>query len=366
MAKAYRYGTGGVTYQLTSNPYASTNDATMGWTLTTQALNMPNSTQNTTTATAYNGATLPGVWGGSSANNSPSGTTSTTIDLPNLTWCAGIATSVMDAAQNTRLNCMDGLGRLTSVLEPAGMLTSYTYDLLDNTGVSAQCLSGSGYSCSPVGSTGQTRTYSTLSRLLSATNPESNTVTYTYDAAGNVKTRTDANGTVTTVTGYDGLNRPLGVTYLPGTITLSSGATYSVAATPTVTYNYDNNSLGAGFTGFVGAPSSVSSSAGSMQYSNDGFGRVAQSQQTTPLGGQPPYTFGNYSYSMTDQLTGMTYPSGRAVTDPLDAADEVTGVNGAYAGGTTPYASGIQYMAEGLFRCRWRTGQSRRAGHGTT
>lgn len=204
----------------------------MGWTLTTEALNTPSNAANATTATAYNGATLPGVWGGNNANTSPSGTTSTTIDLLNQPGCGGIATSVTDAATNTRINCMDGLGRLTSVFEPTGMLTSYTYDLLDNlTGVSAQCLSG--YSCTPVGSTGQTRTfvYSTLSRLLSATNPESGTVTYTYDAAGNVRTRTDANNTVTTVTGYDGLNRPLGVSYSPGTITLSSG-TYSVAATP--------------------------------------------------------------------------------------------------------------------------------------
>jgi RHS repeat-associated protein len=120
-----------------------------------------------------------------------------------------------------------------------------------------------------------------------------------------------------------------------------------VAATPTDTYNYDNNSLGTGFTGFVGAPSSVSSSAGSMQYSYDGFGRVSASRQTTPLGGQPSYTFSNYSYSLTDQLTAMTYPSGRAVTYTLDAADQVTGVNGALAGGTTTYASGIQYIAAG-------------------
>jgi YD repeat-containing protein len=41
--------------------------------------------------------------------------------------------------------------------------------------------------------------YSTLSRLLSATNPENSMVTYTDDAAGNVKTRTDANGTQATV-----------------------------------------------------------------------------------------------------------------------------------------------------------------------
>jgi YD repeat-containing protein len=65
---------------------------------------------------------------------------------------------------------MDGLGRLSAVIEPDGMLTNYTYDVLNNlTGVSAQCLSG--HACLPAGPTGQARTftYSALSRPQSAT-----------------------------------------------------------------------------------------------------------------------------------------------------------------------------------------------------
>ncbi len=38
---AYRYGTGGTSYELTSNPFASTGDSTMGWTLTTTTLATP-------------------------------------------------------------------------------------------------------------------------------------------------------------------------------------------------------------------------------------------------------------------------------------------------------------------------------------
>ena len=45
---------------------------------------------------------------------------------------------------------------------------------------------------------------------MSATNPESNTTSYTYDLAGNVMTRTDPNNTIMMITGYDALNRPLG------------------------------------------------------------------------------------------------------------------------------------------------------------
>ncbi|MDP9055105.1 MAG: RHS repeat protein [Acidobacteriota bacterium] len=78
-------------------------------------------------------------------------------------------------------------------------------------------------------------------RLLTATNPESGTTTYTYDNNGNLKTRTDANGTTMTVAGYDGLNRPY----------VSSGpaVTYSAAGptvpTSPVTYTYDGDFKGA-------------------------------------------------------------------------------------------------------------------------
>lgn len=59
--KAYRYGTGGASYQLVSNPFASTGDATMGWTLTTHSLGTPSSGPTATSVTGYQGATLPGA-----------------------------------------------------------------------------------------------------------------------------------------------------------------------------------------------------------------------------------------------------------------------------------------------------------------
>ena len=84
-----------------------------------------------------------------------------------------------------------------------------------------------------------------------------------------------------------------------------------------------------------------------MEYSYDGFGRVVQSRQTTS-GAAQPYTFPSYQYSLTDQLTGITYPSGRSIAYTLDAADQATAVTGTPSGGgTTTYASGIQYIAAG-------------------
>ena len=77
---------------------------------------------------------------------------------------------------------------------------------------------------------GQTRsfTYSTLSRLISATNPEQTAnINYVYDANGNLHQRTDARATVTLFGAYDGLNRPSSATYT---------AAETTAATPSVTY----------------------------------------------------------------------------------------------------------------------------------
>ncbi len=225
------------------------------------------------------------------------------------------------------------MGRLSEVIEPDGMMTSYTHDSLNNlTGVSAQCLTG--YSCSPTGSTGQTRTftYNALSQMLSATNPESGNVTYTYDNNGNVKSRTDGNRSNSYL--YDALDRLAGKCYGTGTCTAQTP--------PSVVYGYDQGTRTA--QSFTGALSSVTYLGNSTTYTHDGFGRVSGSTQTTA---GTPYTF-SYTYSPTDQLASITYPSGRLVAYTLDAADQVTGVTGTPKNGTPmAYASGITYTAAG-------------------
>jgi YD repeat-containing protein len=50
-----------------------------------------------------------------------------------------------------------------------------------------------------------------------ATNPESGQVGYSYDANGNLLTKTDARGVVTTFNPYDGLDRPTRKSYNDGT-----------------------------------------------------------------------------------------------------------------------------------------------------
>ncbi|HYL35376.1 MAG TPA: hypothetical protein VEV17_05650, partial [Bryobacteraceae bacterium] len=114
--------------------------------------------------------------------------------------------TVTDPAGKYKTFTMDALGNLTQVQESDPSLglvtTTYTYDMLSHlTGVSM-----------PRGSTTQTRTFNYTSGttvgalLLSATNPENGTVTYTYNSAHQVLTRTDAKSQKTQYT-YDSYGR---------------------------------------------------------------------------------------------------------------------------------------------------------------
>ncbi|MGH9325132.1 MAG: hypothetical protein ACRD2B_00370, partial [Terriglobia bacterium] len=163
------------------------------------------------TDTAYDGEGL--VWKQSNpyrSTSEPSYGLSTTVydalgrvtsitrpdgDLASTNYSGNCSTS-SDEQGKARETCSDGLGRMTEAFEdPSGLNyeTTYSYDALDNL---LSVTEGS-----------QTRTfvYDSLSREISATNPESGTVTYTHDANGNVETRKDARG-ITTTYAYDALN----------------------------------------------------------------------------------------------------------------------------------------------------------------
>jgi YD repeat-containing protein len=222
--------------------------------------------------------------------------------------------TAMDEAGVTHIYKFDGLGRMS---EADGVL--YTYDTLDNLqGVSGQP---------------RTFTFSSLSRLVQATNPESTTTSYKYDFNGNVLSMTDGQGRATcfgtwtgsacdsSQYGYDPLNRPRKRSYSDGT--------------PIVTYTYDQDIKGALY--------SVETTAqNKTTYTRDSLGRITGSAQITA--GSSPYTF-TYSYDRADFLTSMTYPSGRIVNYTPNNANQVAAI--ADPNKAQPYATNIQYSASG-------------------
>jgi RHS repeat-associated protein len=140
----------------------------------------------------------------------------------------GNQVTVTDQAGKQRHSETDALGRLIRVTEDPDNLnheTYYSYDTLNNLLMVTQ------------GSQIRTFDYDSLSRLISATNPESGTISYVYDENGNLKEKTDARGVKTTMT-YDALNRVKSKVY-EGT---PKGGTEVANATPPVTYFYDDYS----------------------------------------------------------------------------------------------------------------------------
>jgi RHS repeat-associated protein len=356
-----------LSYQLVSNPYrtAKSSDAsgetTMGWT----SIKSDNGGR-VIEAESFAGAARPLPFDiPASANTSSTGKDTTLYD--------GIYTTVMDQAGKVRRSKVDGLGQMVRVDEPNSntdppdlgppdaplQQTNYSYDALGNLALVCQ----GGVILNNQCQSGQSRSfqYSSLSRLVSATNPESGTVEYRYDDGGNLILKIDprdggvalpnclipyGGNKVATCYGYDALNRVTTRTYNDGTAPGYSDRT------PQVTYTYDTSPYG------KGRLASVSSSVSTTSYqSYDALGRVTSSSQMTD--GQT-YTMPEYVYDRAGNLKSQKYPSGKVIANDYDVAGRLAGVKyqaGSssyyYAGGsslssdTETYPNRIQYSAHG-------------------
>jgi RHS repeat-associated protein len=262
---------------------------------------------------------------GATTSTSYSGQITTVKDPPCQSAASGISC-------NQRASTTDAAGRLKAVTEnisSAAVTTSYAYSASDN--LIAVCQGGSfdnNNNCA--GGQGRQYTYDEMSRLVSATNPEtstgaqtSGTTSYTsYDNNGNLLSKTDARGTVTTMT-YDQMNRITGKSYSGG-----NGA-------PAVTYCYDGTvaASGSGCTSpSISIPNALNhltqvySAASATTYTAfDPVGRVTASGQQTPAASATPYQFGTaanpgYTYNLAGEMTAEVYPSGRKVSYTYDAA----------------------------------------------
>jgi YD repeat-containing protein len=315
-----RYLTGNPdSYQLTSNPYRAATSATataeesMGWTRS-KAVNTGRHSEVET----FTGATLPAPWG---TNANSTGKVQTDIDAER--------TLVTDQAGKQRISKTNALGQLLNVWEVKtadtdteaisfgalslnGLKTSYQYDTLNN--------------LTTVNQGGQTRnfSYSSLSRLLSATNPESGLIQYNYDNNGNLTSKIDARN-ITTSYVYDNLNRVKTRSYSD--------------TTPAVGYFYDN------LTNAKGKLIKVSSSVSTTEYSSfDSFGRLLAHRQTTD--GQTYNS--SYSYNLSGALIEETYPSGRVVRNTLNNDGNLSQVQSKKANDTfRNYANSFNYTAAG-------------------
>ena len=169
--------------------------------------------------------------------------------------------------------------------------------------------------------------------------PDTGTENLSYDAARNLKTRTDSRGVLTTY-GYDASDR-------------LTGAVYTQAGQPTEAVTLAYSQTGAGFSYGMGRLTSSSYPGGSAQYGYDDQGEVVNDVQRVEASTgsnttQLTQTVG-YGYTLGN-LSGIGYPSGRQLG--LSWVDgEVTGIT---LGGT-PLITQIEWtpFAGAVKRWRW-------------
>ncbi len=245
----------------------------------------------------------------------------------------GTVETVTDEAGKTKRTIEDAFDNLIRVDEPdlngnlgeiesPNQPTFYTYDTNENL---KQIIQG-----------GQTRNfaYDALNRLTHATNPESGTFLYTYDANGNLLTKTDARGISTTFT-YDALNRVNVKNYSD--------------LTPDVTFHYDASNVQNSKSRLTKVSSSVSET---LYTSFDTSGNVLGSQQHF-IDGQ---THGfSYTYNLNGDLLTQTYPSGKVVRFEYDETGDLARVKHSL---TFSYAQSIKYTPGGEIE-QLRFGNSR-------
>jgi RHS repeat-associated protein len=287
-------------YAISSTPYRSTSDATLEWTCTKYDL-----LGRVEKVAMFKGSSQPSSCD-STSNRTGYTQTSYNSDS-NGKWI-----TVTDPAGMVRKQRSDSLGRLVEVVEDPSSSdyhTTYAYDALDNLTTVTQ------------GSQSRTFSYSSLGRLLSATNPESGTINYTYWDSGDLKRRTDARN-IWSESSYDSLHRILTKTYSDGT--------------PTATYEYWTTTAPN-----IGQLKSVGSSVASTAYYYDWTGGVTSSTHT--INGYPGNLVFDYDWYLNGAIQAITYPSNKQVNYGVDDAGRTnkvyaTGVN--YADMT---ASGITY-----------------------
>lgn len=238
--------------------------------------------------------------------------------------------SITSAGSTTSLGT-DALGNVLQVQDGRGNTTTNQFDALNRLWRTVNAANGSTTArFTPAGDIAQVVTpngaafgfeIDDLGNALKEHSPDRGTVAMGYDGAGNLTSRTDARGVLTSYV-YDALNRVTSISYPSGT--------------ENVSYAYD--------TCGAGRLCQVTDASGTRSFTYDGLGRVGAEAwvASTALGGHSFTT--SYTWTAFDRPAMITAPSGRQVTYSYDANGRVTSVT---SGGQN-IVTGRTYRADGL------------------
>jgi RHS repeat-associated protein len=258
------------------------------------------------------------------------------------TQYSGNQVTVTDQAGKRRRSETNALGQLTKVIEDPGGLgyvTTYEYDTLSNLRKVIQ------------GSQERTFDYDSLSRLTSATNPESGPVSYKYDENGNLTEKTDARNIITKYK-YDKLNRNTEVDYS------------NTSLTPDNKRIYDNTTPGKYGIGRLwkefsrGDMTTGTDTDQTVIDRYDALGRPLSVRQHFKVNGVwkpgPGETEGfttSVTYDIPGNVKTMTYPSGHTASYSHNSSGQLSGFSGNLGDGVNRnYSTDMKYDAAGLIK----------------
>ena len=250
---------------------------------------------------------------------------------------SGNQVTVTDQKGKSRSSVADALGRITQVIEdPNGLAysTNYSYDVMGNLSTVTQ------------GTQHRYFMYDSLSKLVRVKNPEQDanaslalsdpvsgngqwSIGYSYDANGNLATKTDARGVTSTYT-YDGLNRNTVISYSDGS---HIDRLYDIAT----------NGRGRLFHSVYYPTSGAYSVTAIDTY--DAMGRpLYQRQHFYASSSWGPAYVTQRAYDLAGHVTSQIYPSGRTVSYTYDLAGRTSSFAGNLGDGVTrTYAGSITY-----------------------
>ena len=240
-------------------------------------------------------------------------------------------TTSADETGNSWVRTSNALGQLTTVVEPGGLQTGYTYDGLGNLNCVEQHGNVSGTGCSsPSGNDATSAwrirrfSYDTLGRLTSSKTPEAGTISYNYLngttlCSGNVSLPcvvTDARG-VTVTASYDALNRLTNKNYSDGTQPVAYGYDGNIENGGGPASQYGIQSLNA-----IGDLQTGSNDVNAATaYSYDSMGRVVLQSVFLPSNGYwSPMV--SALYDLAGNMTDLTYPDGHHIKQTFNNAGQ--------------------------------------------
>ncbi|WP_363798033.1 RHS repeat-associated core domain-containing protein [Lysobacter firmicutimachus] len=222
---------------------------------------------------------------------------------------AGNADLTTDALNRKTDSDYDPLNRLAKTLQDVGGINAkieYQYDALDRL---TQVNDPKGLST--------TYGYNGFGDQVQLSSPDTGVTTRTFNAAGQVATKQDANDANPHTYTYDALGRPKTVSY-------GSGAN-------DVEYDYDtvNAACSTGETFAVGRVTAMRTEGTELKYCYDRFGRVVRKIQSVDA---QSFTL-RYAYTLSGELSALTYPDGAVADYVRDAQGRIVEIGVTPAGG---------------------------------